>query len=139
VSRGRPASSTGDTSAWSRPTTGAGAPGTSGAPTPDSLPSDLTPAGSTASGSTAPAGPNAGSPDADFLAYPGPPPNNPPPAHWRPPLVNQPLPPGELPTQDHDRLDVEEQAARTLTQGIGMVAGAILIVLLLILCARSVF
>jgi hypothetical protein len=54
-------------------------------------------------------------------------------------VVNEPLPPHELPAQDHDRLDIEEQAARTLTQGIGMVVGAILIVLLLILCARSVF
>jgi hypothetical protein len=36
-------------------------------------------------------------------------------------------------------MDVEEQAARTLTTGIGLVVGAILLVLLLILCARAVF
>ena len=54
-------------------------------------------------------------------------------------MVVEPLPPGELPGQDHDRLDVEEQAAQTLTQGIGMVAGAIMLVLLLILCARVTF
>ena len=52
-------------------------------------------------------------------------------------MVAQPVPAGALPEQDHDRLDVEEQAARTLTTGIGLVAGAILLVLLLILCARA--
>ena len=50
----------------------------------------------------------------------------------------EPPPPGTLPEQDHDRIDVEEQAARTLTTGIGLVVGAICLVLLLILCARAV-
>jgi hypothetical protein len=54
-------------------------------------------------------------------------------------MVAEPMPPGTLPGQDHDRLDVEEQAANTLTTGIGLVAGAILLVLLLLLCARAVF
>jgi hypothetical protein len=54
-------------------------------------------------------------------------------------LVNEPPAPRHLPTQDHERLDVEEQAANTLTQGIGMVVGAIALVLVLILCARTVF
>jgi len=71
--------------------------------------------------------------------YTGPPPTNPPPPNWRPPLVAEPVPPGALPEQDHDRIDVEEQAARTLTTGVGLVVGAILLVLLLILCARAVF
>lgn len=71
--------------------------------------------------------------------YSGPPRSNPPPAAWRPPTVAEPPPPGSLPEQDHDRIDVEEQAARTLTTGIGMVAGAVCLVLLLILCARAVF
>jgi hypothetical protein len=71
--------------------------------------------------------------------YSGPPPSNPPPAAWRPPIVAAPPPPGTLPEQDHDRIDVEERAARTLTTGIGLVAGAICLVLLLILCARAVF
>jgi hypothetical protein len=53
--------------------------------------------------------------------------------------VAEPIPPGSLPEQDHDRLDIEEQAARTLTTGIGLVVGAVLLVLLLILCARAVF
>lgn len=73
------------------------------------------------------------------LAYAGPPPSNPPPTAWRPPLVSNPPPPQELPPQDHARIDLEEQAARTLTQGIGMVVGAVAIVLLLVLCARGLF
>ncbi len=71
--------------------------------------------------------------------YAGPPRTNPPPATWRPPVVAEPPPPGTLPEQDHDRIDVEEQAARTLTTGIGLVVGAVCLVLLLILCARVVF
>jgi hypothetical protein len=71
--------------------------------------------------------------------YAGPPRSNPPPAAWRPPIVAEPPPPGTLPEQDHDRIDVEEQAARTLTTGIGLVAGALCLVLLLVLCARAVF
>jgi hypothetical protein len=90
-----------------------------------------------------PARPDAGpaEPAADPVStpYAGPPPTNPPPGHWRPPIVAQPAPPGTLPEQNHDRLDVEEQAARTLTTGIGLVAGAILLVLLLVICARNVF
>jgi hypothetical protein len=54
-------------------------------------------------------------------------------------VVAEPPPPGTLPEQDHERIDVEEQAARTLTTGIGLVVGAVCLVLLLILCARAVF
>jgi hypothetical protein len=73
------------------------------------------------------------------LAYEGPPPTNPPPAGWRPPVVAQPPSPRPLPEQDHGRLDVAEQGARTLTYGVGMVVGAILLVLILLLCARVLF
>jgi hypothetical protein len=54
-------------------------------------------------------------------------------------MVGTPPPPRELPAQDHARLDVEEQAAQTLTQGIGLVVGAIALVLLLVLCTRGLF
>jgi len=54
-------------------------------------------------------------------------------------MVPEPSPPARLPEQDHDRLDLEEQAARTLTQGIGLVAGAVMLVVLLILCAGALF
>lgn len=108
--------------AWARPPGGA-------VPDPDAT----SPTGGAAS-------PEAGVADAaSGIDYTGPPPTNPPPPNWRPPLVAEPNPPGTLPEQDHDRIDVEEQAARTLTTGIGLVAGAILLVLLLVLCARAVF
>jgi hypothetical protein len=71
--------------------------------------------------------------------YAGPPRSNPPPATWRQLYVGTPPPPRTLPAQDHARIDLEEQAARTLTQGIGMVIGAIALVLLFVLCARGFF
>jgi hypothetical protein len=46
-------------------------------------------------------------------------------------------PPRELPAQDHERIDREEAAARTLTRGIGLVVAAVLLVMLLALCARG--
>lgn len=73
-----------------------------------------------------------------FIEYAGPPASSPPLHHWRPPQVVAPFPPRQLPEQDHGRLDIEEQAADTLTKGIGLVVGATLLVLLLILCARGV-
>ena len=54
-------------------------------------------------------------------------------------MVVKPPAPRALPPQDLLRLDTEEQAARTLTYGIGKVAGAIMLVLLLILCGRTLF
>jgi hypothetical protein len=71
--------------------------------------------------------------------YTGPPPTTPPPPDWRPRLLVQPPPPRELPAQDDDALDAQEREARTLTYGVGMVAGAILLVILLVLCGRALF
>jgi hypothetical protein len=48
-------------------------------------------------------------------------------------------PPRALPAQDLPRLEESEQRARTLTYGIAMVAGAIMIVLMLVLCGRALF
>jgi len=53
-------------------------------------------------------------------------------------VVNPPAP-RTLPPQDPTELDAQEQAARTLTYGIAMVAGAIMVVLLLIVCGRMLF
>jgi hypothetical protein len=83
--------------------------------------------------------PQADPPPPASATYAGPPRTAPPPPGWRPPQVVQPPPPRVLPPQDHVRIDREEQAARTLTTGIGLVAGAICLVLLLILCARAAF
>lgn len=62
-----------------------------------------------------------------------------PPADWRPPLVVQPPAPRTLPAQDHSALDAQEQTARTLTLGIALLAGAVIVVLLLLICGRALF
>jgi hypothetical protein len=53
--------------------------------------------------------------------------------------VVQPQPPRTLPPQDLAALDAQEHEARTITYGIGMVAGAVLLIVLLILCGRALF
>ncbi|MGA8117175.1 MAG: translation initiation factor 2 [Actinocatenispora sp.] len=71
--------------------------------------------------------------------YVGPPPTVPPPSpHWRPPVVVPTSPPRTMPAQDHGRLDAEERAARTVSHGIGLVAGAVVLVLLITVCARLI-
>ncbi|MFY1689737.1 hypothetical protein [Plantactinospora sp. WMMB782] len=73
------------------------------------------------------------------IHYPGPPPSTTPPPGWRPPLHVQPAPPRPLPAQDHVALDAEEGSARTLTYGIGMLGGAVVLILLCLLCSRALF
>lgn len=74
-----------------------------------------------------------------YQGYQGPPPTTPPPADWRPPHVIQPAPPRRLPDQDHAAIDEDEARARTLTRGLAMVAGALLLVVLCSLCGRTLF
>jgi hypothetical protein len=71
--------------------------------------------------------------------YGGPPRTNPPPPHWRPPTVAQPPPPRTMPGQDMDALDEAEGSARTVTYGVGLVVGAIALILMCLLCARAIF
>nr|MDT0658218.1 translation initiation factor 2 [Micromonospora sp. DSM 115978] len=71
--------------------------------------------------------------------YPGPPPSIPPPAGWRPPVHVQPPPPGRLPPQDLPALDAAEGSARTITYGVGMLAAAVLVVVMCLLCSRVLF
>ncbi|WP_306469442.1 translation initiation factor 2 [Actinoplanes sp. DH11] len=71
--------------------------------------------------------------------YPGPPRTDPPAPHWRPPTIAHPPPPRALPGQDIDALDEAEGSARTVTYGIGLVAGAVAIILMCLLCARVFF
>jgi hypothetical protein len=68
--------------------------------------------------------------------YAGPPRSDPPPPTWRPPTIAQPPPPRALPPQDMDALDEAEGSARTVTYGVGLVAGAIALILMCLLCAR---
>jgi hypothetical protein len=69
--------------------------------------------------------------------YGGPPRNIPPPPGWQPRTLVQVPPPRQLPAQDLGALDTEEQQARTITYGVAMVAGAILLVVLFVLCGRA--
>ncbi|HET9517689.1 MAG TPA: translation initiation factor 2 [Actinoplanes sp.] len=71
--------------------------------------------------------------------YAGPPRADPPPPGWRPPTVAQLPPPRALPPQDEVALDEAEQAARTLTYGVALVAGAILLVVMCLLGTRVLF
>ena len=71
--------------------------------------------------------------------YQGPPRTPPPSAQWRPPVVAKPPPPRSMPGQDIDALDEAEGSARTLTYGIGLVAGAVALILMCLLCARVIF
>jgi hypothetical protein len=72
-------------------------------------------------------------------SYQGPPRQGLPSPQWRPPMVAQPPPPRALPPQNMDALDDAEGSARTVTYGIGMVAGAIALILMCLLCARVIF
>ncbi|MEH1015539.1 translation initiation factor 2 [Micromonospora sp. CPCC 206060] len=87
---------------------------------------------------TGPSGPvpPAGPPDP---GYPGPPTAPPPAAGWRPPVHLRPAPPRRLPAQDPGRLDEAERSARTVTYGVGMIAGAVVLVLICLLCSRVLF
>ena len=71
--------------------------------------------------------------------YAGPPPTVAPPPGWRPPVVVEPPKPRTLPEQDHELVDAREQSSRTLTIGVTMLAGAIMLVILLLLCGRALF
>lgn len=89
-------------------------------------------------GSATPAPPARPDP-APGSGYGGPPTAPPPPASWRPPTFAQPPPPRSLPPQDMDALDEAEGSARTVTYGVGLVAGAIAVILICLLCARAIF
>ncbi|MEV6629711.1 translation initiation factor 2 [Actinoplanes sp. NPDC051470] len=71
--------------------------------------------------------------------YAGPPRTEAPNPLWRPPTVAHPPPPREMPAQDIDALDDAEGSARTVTYGVGLVAGAIVLILMCLLCGRLVF
>ncbi|HEU4421148.1 MAG TPA: hypothetical protein VFR67_01255 [Pilimelia sp.] len=72
-------------------------------------------------------------------AYTGPPPTEPPPPGYRTPHLIRPAPPRTLPAQDLAGLDEAERAGRTLTLGIGMIAGAVVLILGCLLCSRVLF
>jgi hypothetical protein len=71
--------------------------------------------------------------------YQGPPRVQAPSPFWRPPLVAKPPPPRSMPGQNTDALDEAEGSARTVTYGVGLVAAAIALILICLLCARIIF
>ncbi|MFI5493056.1 translation initiation factor 2 [Actinoplanes sp. NPDC051859] len=78
-------------------------------------------------------------PKPDPPTYPGPPRPAPASPLWRPPVVSESPPPRIMPAQNTEALDASESAARTMTYGVGMVVGAIAIIVMFLLCARAIF
>jgi hypothetical protein len=97
------------------------------------------PAGSPADGESLGRPPADRGPAGEAPRYAGPPPSQPPPPGFRTPHVVRPAPPRELPEQDLPALEQEERDARTLTLGIGMIAGAVVLILVCLLCSRALF
>ena len=62
-----------------------------------------------------------------------------PPSGWRPPHQVEPAPPRPLPAQDYERIDADEAQARTVPQGVALLAAAVMIVLTCLLCGRALF
>jgi hypothetical protein len=123
---------------WQRPgdtedtPAGPPAPSSPPAPNPPALNPPPAPGPPPASGpahGTGPLGP----------AYTGPPTAVPPPPGWRPPVEYEPAPPRQLPEQDHTELDTAEQSARTITLGVGLAVGAIVLIVVCVLCSRVLF
>lgn len=54
-------------------------------------------------------------------------------------MVVQPPAPRQMPAQDLNGIEAEERSARTVTYGIGMIAGAALLIVICLLCSRALF
>jgi hypothetical protein len=78
-------------------------------------------------------------PAAPSPSYAGPPRSAPTRPDWRPPTVIAVPHARALPGQDDDKIDQTEAEARTITIGVGMVAGAIALILLAVICGRVIF
>lgn len=63
----------------------------------------------------------------------------PPTPGWRPRLLVQVPQARPLPEQNDAALDEQDKAARTITYGVGMLAGAIALIILFVLCGRALF
>jgi hypothetical protein len=122
-------------SPWRRPPDGPGTgasqagpawPGLRGSQAHSSPPADGTP------------GPP-GDPHGVSPPYSGPPPTQAPPRGWRPPTVIRSPDPRDLPAQDLDAIVRDERGARTLTLGVGMIAGAVALIVTCLLCSRVLF
>jgi hypothetical protein len=88
-------------------------------------------------GSYAP--PVSAAPAKEASTYAGPPQTVPASANWRPQMLIQVPEAHSLPAQDDAALDEQDRAARTVTYGVGMLAGAIALLVLIVLCGRILF
>jgi beta-lactam-binding protein with PASTA domain len=80
-----------------------------------------------------------GAPVPPTVPYTGPPKAPPAPPGWKPPTLIQVPAAHTLPEQDDTALDQQERAARTITNGVGMIAGAIALLVLIVVCGRVLF
>lgn len=71
--------------------------------------------------------------------YDGPPPTVFAGPDWRPRTLIQVPAARTLPEQDDAEVDQQERSARTVSYGVGMLAGAIVVIVLIVLCGRIVF
>ncbi|GAA4904592.1 hypothetical protein LX16_3646 [Stackebrandtia albiflava] len=70
--------------------------------------------------------------------YTGPPASDPPPRGWQVPQVIAVAPPRVLPTQDRERMHAERRRARTITQGVAILSGSMVFVILMVLLVRAI-
>ena len=68
--------------------------------------------------------------------YSGPPRSAPPPPGWKVPEVVATAPPRQLPKQNQTAIDAAESRARTFSQGLAVLAGALLFVVFVVLMVR---
>ncbi len=80
-----------------------------------------------------------GTPAVSNPVYLGPPRPAPTPSDWRPPTMIQVPNARVLPGQDDAAIDQVEAEARTITYGVGMIAGALALILLAVICGRAIF
>lgn len=69
--------------------------------------------------------------------YEGPPRAAPPPPGWSVPHLVNAAPPRALPAQDAAAAETAERQARTFTAGVGIMAGAVMVVALFVLLVRA--
>ncbi|MEV0649702.1 translation initiation factor 2 [Phytomonospora sp. NPDC050363] len=77
-------------------------------------------------------------PAAPSPRYDGPPRATPPPRGWRVPVVVNAAPPRTMPAQDHAAADAAERSARTFSVGLGILFGAVMLILLLVVIVRAI-
>ena len=69
--------------------------------------------------------------------YTGPPPTLPPPEGWKVRQVIDMAPPRKLPSQDREVIHAQRLRARTITQGMGILAASLTFVVLLVVIMRA--